>query len=200
MCGLILLDAGAHGVLEPGRYTELCARVGGRGPHSHGWALLDEQYKWHLQYAEGPITDVPSGVWRMALGHSRLATSGGSAGTLPNPEHGQPIVNGNWLISHNGTLKHLISPDFLSDSHHAADRFAHGEGLAGAFDCPDCSPQAVIAVYKPLGAVFTHRSGKQGGHPLFHAIQDDVRIIASIRPDTESELTPTGTTLWTMMN
>lgn len=200
MCGIICIDAGANGIVEIERYTDLCVRVGGRGPHSHGWALLDEQYRWHLMYGKGAITGIPDGKWRMALGHSRLATSGDRAGTLPDPEDGHPIVESNWMIVHNGTLKHLVSPDWKSDSHHAVANFCSGQSLADTFCCPEGSPQAVIAVYKPLGAVFTHRSGERGGHPLFFSESDDVRIISSIALEADSHLIETGTTIWTMMN
>lgn len=198
MCGLILLDAGPHGILESSRYTNLLARVGGRGPHSHGWALLDGDWRWHTHYGSGPLVDLPEGEWRMGLGHSRLATSGVSAGTLPDPEHGQPIHLANRLVAHNGTLKHLASSGFPSDTHHAA-RLLDDHNPDDIFNCPDNSSQAVIIVDRALGNVTTYRGGDHGGHPLFHTVEAGVRIIASIRPNHESDLVPTGITQWTMI-
>lgn len=127
----------------------------------------------------------------LAVGHSRLATSGRSPGTIPAPEDGQPLAVGGWVIAHNGTLKQHRHPR-LSDSATAVEGAADGLAALTRLSSPDGAPQAAIATDGRTVAMW--RTGNNGGHPLYRKTEQHVTVIASI-PTPGAELAPTGLTL-----
>jgi hypothetical protein len=101
MCGLIAWTT------RPPDADALTAAVARRGPHTHGWAVPHlAPYGgsiggWTLHGGPGPLTDPPPGL---ALGHSRLATSGAVHGGPPPDTEYQPLTHGPRVLAHNGTL------------------------------------------------------------------------------------------------
>jgi hypothetical protein len=192
MCGLIVITGD---VSASPKLNALCERVGARGPHSHGWALLDHAGAWQFIYAPGPLSSIPAGDWALALGHSRLATSGRHPGSMPDPADGQPIVN-EWIIAHNGTLPTSDEPDSASDSHCAASKIRTSADIAHRFTDPGGAAQAVLAVHPASRQLAVFRAGRLGGHPLFACDSGTTRIVASIKPSAICHLAPSGLTIY----
>lgn len=95
MCGLI-----AWVGEMPTDLDDLCLLNGGRGPHQHGWAIMDDFIT--VKKNMGPIKPINYG--NFVVGHSRLATSGSYSGSLPDINEAQPYVHNNFVIAHNGIL------------------------------------------------------------------------------------------------
>lgn len=191
MCGLLYLR-NPQGIPRNDLIKDVITQVGGRGPHSHGWALINRNNHVRIVHGEGSLKMFPKGEWVTALGHSRLATSGLSAGTVPSPEDGQPIQEGDLIVIHNGTLpqyKHAIQ----SDTHLAVSGSQNLGDIHKAFEGVHNPPQAVIAFDLFTHFLLTVRAGENGGHPLFHAIVDETDIIASINPFRKGALLPPQT-------
>lgn len=193
MCGLILIEGANTPIEADDALDALCASVGGRGPHAHGWHLLAEDGTWHRTIDAGPITHFPEGEWLVALGHSRLGTSGFGAGTTSLCDT-QPFTAGRWILAHNGTLK-AHNHQSRSDTAIASQMVADGLPLPEAFATPDDAPQAVIAYDTVTRTPVTYRTGSPRPHPIFWNTQPDLRILASC-PFRGSTLANEGITTW----
>ena len=192
MCGLIALDR-RHAGEASVNLGEVCSITGRRGPHSHGWALFSGT-GWQIFHAAGPITSPPTDDWFIAIGHSRLATSGTGAGTLPPPEEAQPIIRGPIAIAHNGTLEQFAHGS-RPDSHIAADSM-YAQALScipEVFQSPTGAAQAVVAA-STEGYLMALRTGYGGGHPLYRTATREGLLISSARVHDSSQLIPTGAT------
>lgn len=200
MCGLILWmpdrpdDANTDITdRDVDRYVAAVAR---RGPHSHGWSYLGTDSRWTTTHAAGPLTAPVPGRWRLAIGHSRLATSGSGAGGMPPADEAQPIERPDGLvIAHNGVVPRWEEPG-APDSHRAAAWCVRLEDIPSAFASPARgNPQAVIAA-DASGRVLLWRAGRHGGHPLFWTETVRGTFVTSARVDDASTLIPAGAT-WT---
>lgn len=186
MCGLIYIAR--SGPLHD--ISALVEQIGRRGPHSHGIATYNGQ--WQVTYDHGPLKFLPENDWTVLLAHSRLATSGAYPGDLPDPSEGQPIHHGGMIIAHNGTLKHHHNP-YVSDTRKAV--YFHTEtinDIPAALTPHDGAPQAAIALNTTTLQGITHRTGNNGGHPLYETRTPTAHIIASI-PTHQAHLIPAGT-------
>lgn len=111
MCGILFWTA------RPDDADTLTHAVARRGPHTHGWATPAINTHgplgiWALTGGSGPLDHPPPGL---ALGHSRLATSGAHHGDQPPDHEYQPLRRGPRALAHNGILPR-------ADQHHIDSR------------------------------------------------------------------------------
>lgn len=181
MCGLTLLAGPV-----PAEVADVAVMgAARRGPHSHGWAVAYD--RWDVTRGAGPLgrpprlrADMP--VADLYIGHSRLATSGASSGTVPDPNEGQPIVVDGTLVAHNGRI---LDPDLLDrypatvDTGSFAAALADGEPLDRLASAADGPQAAIIATID--GSIWTarYRGGDNPAHPLYLLAGDGWLAISS---------------------
>jgi hypothetical protein len=169
MCGLIAWIGEV-----PEDIDELCNLTGGRGPHQHGWAILEDFVT--LEKFVGPIKPISHGDY--VVGHSRLATSGSHAGTLPPIIEAQPYLRDNLVIAHNGIIyldenkEYLPEVDTLMlydvEDPHEFLRFHHQEY--------GCNHALITATPESM------RVGSYG-HPLWIRETEETMTVTSVPND-----------------
>lgn len=119
MCGLIAWTA------RPPDAVMLVSATGRRGPHAHGWATPAAD-GWLVEGGYGPLAGSPHGL---AVGHSRMATSGDRPGDRPGDGEYQPIARDTQVLAHNGVLpdedQHRIDSLALMDLWGVVDPHDH---------------------------------------------------------------------------
>lgn len=197
MCGLMFLAGAVPANVQQQAWWGAMRR----GPHSHGVAAWGPD-GWQVGRAAGRLDPVPVSPWphEVIVAHARLATSTARPGDMPDPDEGQPLVDGRCLVAHNGTL----ADDELEDYDGCVDSGAILRAVVAGYDVESVygrlgAPQAILwSAGKYVDAIrIDGEQLAQPAHPLYVARGADW-CAASSGPLPGGRLIPAGRThqLW----
>lgn len=186
MCGLVALA----GAVPPDVARAAVAGAAARGPHSSGWARYGPGLGWIVDRWPGrlPPPDIIDPAYPIQVGHSRLATTGDRPGDAPDPNEGQPLRLGSWLLAHNGTVAVGELParheaelyrgpvdSGLLLNHLATGDLETASRLPGRLK----APQALIWA-SPRGLYAMRLTGvRVAAHPLYATVTDTYAAVSS---------------------
>jgi predicted glutamine amidotransferase len=170
-------------------------RVAARGPHSYGWAWFDKDNSYTVaEQGAGPLVRIPvkSAGAPVTVGHSRLATSTDTSGSVPSPLEGQPLISERQILAHNGNSN---DPSLLAHStgapHDSSAIFVLAQQL-GIWELarPDKhflfggSPHALILATNSRASIFVLRvpGDKIPAHPLYQTTFPGGGVLVSSTP------------------
>lgn len=201
MCGVVGY-CGVGADLEV--LTRAAAEAASRGPHSFGWSWWDGE-RWTHERGPGPLPAPPDDVAgvKVALGHSRLATTGERPGDAPDPAEGQPLellpADGrasSILLAHNGNVP---GAETVVDSLELLERIGERRRLldlrgAALVATGELCPDATVALVATWSELVTVRlpGADRPPHPLHELRSPTHRYLCSRPFDPGCVMVPEG--------
>lgn len=196
MCGMIAVFR-----TPPARDIAFAARrAGDRGPHSHGIADLTAPDGTVTRGAQRLPETLPVSEG-LVIAHSRLATSTGRPGTLPDPAEGQPLQDyqSGWTLAHNGhsragRLTALSEGRRPGDTHGLLTLLSqHGPAALADPELYGGSPQAILGAREGEAFALRMNGRRAFAHPLYLTTYEGGAFIVGNAPvASRSTLIPAG--------
>lgn len=177
MCGLFGFFSNG-GAPNPAIIEAVSALAARRGPDSYGYATEHGHIRRLGRIAAGEAAAVRARAFM--LGHCRLATM------IGNKTEGaaQPIIEGDWTITHNGTIATSWHSRFQLRTGNDSEAIAHmlaenGGNVKAALDQSAVGGSYAVAIRNNRTGEITLAAEKM---PLWRLIDDGVVYWCSIKP------------------
>lgn len=177
MCGLFGFQS-VGGSVDLDTLEEIGALAARRGPDSWGYLSEREHVRRLGRLSRGVLG--ASGAREFMLGHCRLSTVLGNKTT----EAAQPIVEGDWAVTHNGTIDACWYTGFALRTGNDSEAIAHmltdnGGDVVAALEVAASAGQYAVAIRDQRSGRITLAAR---GMPLWRATLGGVIYWCSINP------------------